>query len=65
MFSKERANKFSPPVTRSAKKKKLQRDFVSTAETKQKDGVLWFSPPDQAENARREKLEREKKFQER
>jgi len=51
--AKERGNKFSPRETRSTKKKKRT------------GGLLSFSPPNQAENARREKMEQEKKMQER
>ncbi len=58
---KDRGNKFSPRLTRSAKKKRLQK----LNDQQQKDGVLLFSPPDQAENARREKMNRERRVQER
>ncbi len=58
--AKERGNKFSPPLTRSAKKKKARH-----SNGQPNGGVLLFSPPNQAENARREKMEREKKTRER
>jgi hypothetical protein len=61
-------NKFSPPLTRSAKKKRLQNSnkFISSAAaSEKKDGLLVFSPPDQTENARREKIQREKRMKER
>ena len=52
---------FSPPETRSAKKKRLQTQFMQGGA-----GALFtFSPPNQAENARREKEEIERKEQER
>ena len=58
---KDRENKFSPRLTRSAKKKKLQK----LSDQPQKDGVLLFSPPNQADNARRENMNRERRLQER
>jgi len=59
--AKDRENKFSPRLTRSAKKKKLQ----NLSDEQPKEGLLVFSPPNQAENARRQKMEFEKKLQKR
>ena len=59
--AKDRRNKFSPRLTRSAKKKKLQ----TLNDDQPKEGLLVFSPPNQAENARRQKMEFEKKLKKR
>lgn len=59
--AKARGDKFSPRLTRSAKKKKLQ----TLNDQQPREGLLVFSPPDQAENARRQKMEFEKKLQKR
>ena len=59
-FMIPRGNKFSPPLTRSAKKKKAQR-----SNEQPNGGVMLFSPPNQAENARRETMERDRKTRER
>mmetsp|Transcript_27134 Transcript_27134/g.59712 ORF Transcript_27134/g.59712 Transcript_27134/m.59712 type:complete len:981 (+) Transcript_27134:43-2985(+) len=57
--AKERGNKHSPRETRSARKKKAER------KANKNDGLLLFSPPNQIANARKEKMELEKKSRER
>lgn len=57
--ARDRGNKHSPRLTRSAKKK------VQQSTTNHEDGVMLFSPPNQAANAKREKMELEKKTRER
>lgn len=52
---------FSPPETRSAKKKRLNAEFMQGGA----GAMLTFSPPNQKENARREKEEIERKESER
>jgi hypothetical protein len=46
-------NHYSPPQTRSAKKKKINPDFMNYAMAAA-ESVLQFSPPNQAENQRLE-----------
>lgn len=54
----------SPRETRAAKKRKSGLDF-DTIDTHQRDRVMIFSPPDQAANAKREKMELERKTKDR
>lgn len=70
-MAKSRGDTHSPPTTRSAKKPKKPKEEISRAlnydskESKNRDGLLLFSPPNQVANAKREKVELERKTKER
>jgi hypothetical protein len=64
--AKDRGGIHSPPVTRAAKKQKTGRalNFDTIDGPQKQDGLMVFSPPDQVANAKREKMERERKTKE-
>ena len=73
-MAKSRGDTHSPPTTRSAKKPKkgISRalnygpvEQESSRESKNRDGLLLFSPPNQVANAKREKVELQRKTKER
>lgn len=64
--AKERGDVHSPRETRAAKKRKTGRTLnFDTIDMPQREGLMMFSPPNQAANAERERIELERKTKER
>jgi hypothetical protein len=63
----ERGGAHSPRETRAAKKRRTGRSFCKngTGSSNDRQGLMVFSPPDQAANAKREKTELERQIRER